>query len=67
LLFLSNLPRLFTLPVALAAVALGGGLASVVAIGVVGELLGLVVALVAVNTTRPGPRRFTLPRLLEGI
>ena len=65
-LFLSNLPRLVTLPVALAAVALGGGLASVVAIGIVGEMLGLVIALVAVNGARPRLRQTALPRLLEG-
>lgn len=62
-LFLSNLPRLVTLPAALLALALGGGLASVAAIGAVGEALGLAVALLALNASRPKRSGSGAPRL----
>jgi O-antigen/teichoic acid export membrane protein len=67
LLFLSNLPRLVTLPVALLAVALGGGLTAVVAIGALGEALSLAVGLAALPASRLRlPRRNAEP-LAEGI
>jgi len=66
LLFLSNLPRLVTLPVAVAAVAAGGGLTAVVAIGAVGEALSLAVALVALAAARGKPAGTAAPRLVEG-
>ncbi|MEP6389963.1 MAG: oligosaccharide flippase family protein [Halioglobus sp.] len=49
LLFLSNVPRLLTLPVAFGIVATGGSLATMVAISVFGEALSLIVALLALT------------------
>jgi len=67
LLFLSNLPRLVTLPVAVAAVALGGGVTAVVAIGAVGEALSLAVALVTLAGARARFAATAAPRLVENI
>ncbi|MEP4147477.1 MAG: oligosaccharide flippase family protein [Halioglobus sp.] len=49
LLFLSNMPRLLTLPAALWVIASGGSLATMVAISVFGEALSLIVALLALT------------------
>lgn len=64
LLFVSNLPRLVTLPVAAVLAAQGGELSAVVAIGAVGEVLSLAIALVALAGSLA---RFaaTAPRLEE--
>ena len=51
LLFLSNVPRLLTLPVALWTVVSGGSLATMVAISVIGEVLSLGVALLALTAS----------------
>jgi len=67
LLFLSNLPRLFTVPAALIAVAMGGGLTAVVAIGAVGEALSLGVALVALAISRQRFPQGSARPLVEGI
>lgn len=67
LLFLSNLPRLVTLPVAVVAVALGGGLTAIVAIGAVGEALSLAVALVALAVSRARFAGTATRRLVEGV
>ena len=67
LLFLSNLPRLVTLPFALLAVAMGGGLAAVVAIGAVGEALGLAAALIALTASRARSAGNAGRRLAEGV
>lgn len=67
LLFLSNLPRLVTLPVAVVAVALGGGLTAIVAIGAVGEALSLAVALVALAVSRTRFAGTATRRLVEGV
>lgn len=48
-LFLSNLPRLVTLPMAFWSAAAGGGLTTIVAIAVLGEALSLVVGLIALS------------------
>jgi O-antigen/teichoic acid export membrane protein len=67
LLMLSNLPRLATLPVALFAVTLGGGLAAVAAIGVVGEALGLAVALFLMSASRSRFSDVAASRLVEEV
>ena len=66
LLFLSNLPRLVTLPVAVVAVALGGELTAVVAIGAVGEALSLTVSLFALAVTRARFGGTAAPHLAGG-
>ena len=66
LLFLSNLPRLLTLPIAVVAVAQGGGLTAVVAIGAVGEALSLAAALVALAFSRESLAARGEPCLAEG-
>jgi O-antigen/teichoic acid export membrane protein len=67
LLFLSNLPRLVTLPVAVVAVEFGAGLTEVVAIGAVGEALSLAVALTALAVSRARTGATPAPSLVEGI
>ena len=66
LLFLSNLPRLVTLPVAVVAVAMGAGMTAVVALGAVGEALSLGVALFALAVSRGRLAGTAAPRLVEG-
>jgi O-antigen/teichoic acid export membrane protein len=67
LLLLGNLPRLLILPIALIAVANGGGLVAVVACGAVGEALCLVVALIALAASRPSIAGMAEQRLAEGV
>lgn len=67
LLFLSNLPRLVTLPVAVVALSMGGGLTAVVAIGAAGEALSLAVALVALAGSRARLAATAVPRLVGNI
>ena len=67
LLMLSNLPRLATLPLALFAVTLGGGLAAVAAIGVVGEALGLAVTLFLMSASRSRFSDVAASRLVEEV
>lgn len=66
-LFISNLPRLLTLPVALWSAASGGGLVTIVAIGVVGEVLSLGVALFALTRSGIEFRSSGGQRLVENI
>jgi O-antigen/teichoic acid export membrane protein len=67
LLFLSNLPRLITLPIAGVAVALGGGLAVVVVIGAIGEALSVAFALVSLTASRPQRAGAAGRQLMEGV
>jgi len=66
-LFLSNMPRLLTVPVALWAVASGAGLTAVVAIGAIGEALSLGLALLALTASRVDFADSRPHRLAEGI
>jgi O-antigen/teichoic acid export membrane protein len=66
-LFLSNLPRLLTVPVALWAVSVGAELTTVVAIGAIGEALSLGVALLASASSRVEFADARPRRLAEGI
>jgi O-antigen/teichoic acid export membrane protein len=65
-LFLCNLPRLVVLPLALLAAALGGDLAAVVTMGVVGEALSLTVALTALRPSRRSGAEPVPAALAEG-
>ena len=66
-LFLSNLPRLVTLPVAFWSAATGGGLAAIVAIAVIGEALSLAVGLAALAVSGVGAGGRDSARLAEGL
>ena len=66
-LFMSNLPRLVTLPVALWSAANGGGLVAIVAIAVVGEALSLIVGFTALAFSGPGVVSRDNAALAEGL
>lgn len=65
-LIISNLPRLVTLPLALWSAMHGGSLATVVAIGVIGEALSLLVAFGAIALSGGMIMRRSTRQLVEG-
>ena len=66
-LFLSNLPRLVTLPLAFWSAATGGGLATIVVIAVLGEALSLIVGLVVLFLSGADLVGRTGAQLAEGV